>query len=517
MALTKEQKVMKQFVTILAHPKYFIKYAVKTQDQQDPENSCKPLPLEEKEYISHLIDLWYENNKICVLKSRQVIVSWTLLACNAWLALSGSNRDIYIKRTKWDDAIKLLERMMFIFDNIPDKFKQFMPKYKDDKLYTYKEGQITIPHLNTKIYAMASGQDQGRGETPTSILFDEFAFDEDDIFSYNTMKPAIQGAARVALISTPVKLFGDRDPFHRKIFEDRLGEGYEDLAPAKNEEFKKYNDHPSRFHVKYNPGNGFVAIKLHYTADPAKRDALWKKRARSGMDKVLWDVEMELSWETFAGAGVFSSEYNPEIHVLKHRREPDPNHPVLFRGWDFGGNHSVVVCQRVRQKLYVIDEFPNMGYNTREIAAHIQQECMQRYGDEFSYVEVIDPSGRWEGKTSTGLACKDVMNDLDMNIIAGVQDPTRRIDAVMKLLSTNSGGTPNLLFNPGLHMCNGGMIGGYHYPEKETQNQKINRPVKNQFSHIMDALEYVATKFDTNVSPMGRYIPKSGGGLNVKL
>lgn len=245
-----------------------------------------------------------------------------------------------------------------------------------------------------------------------------------------------------------------------------------------------------------NPGNGFRCVRLHYTAHPGKRSDEWKRSAKRGMPDKQWATEMELAWETYAGEPVYGREFNQAVHMRTERFEPDTNYSVLYRGWDFGGNHSCVVTQYIDGTLYVIDEFPNMGFNTRRIAKDIQEECFRRYGNSFTYVDVIDPSGMWEGKTSTGQACADVMKELGMHLIPGVQEPTKRIDAVMRLLTGLRNGKPQLQLNPSCSMLAEGFKGGYQYPEKETQNQKKNRPLKNEFSHIHDSLQYVATKID---------------------
>lgn len=254
-----------------------------------------------------------------------------------------------------------------------------------------------------------------------------------------------------------------------------------------------------------NPGNGFTTVRLHYTADPAKRSDEWKRKAFYGMSQKAINTEFEISWETFAGDPVYEGQFNREVHVLGERREPDPEFPTLIRGWDFAGNHSCAVVQYVRGRIYVIDEFPNMGYNTLRIAQDVVEECNMRYGAGFRYVEVIDPSALHEGKTAQGMSCAMVMSNsptepdpirrgLGLNVQLGIQNPDARKNAVMSYLMSNVKGKPALNLNPECHMLSAGFIGGYHYPEKETQNQKRNRPVKNEYSHIHDALQYACTR-----------------------
>jgi hypothetical protein len=257
-----------------------------------------------------------------------------------------------------------------------------------------------------------------------------------------------------------------------------------------------------------NKGNGFTCVELHYTADPDKRSPEWKKKASYGMDSKAWNTEMELSWETYAGSPVFGKEFNRELHVFKERVEPNREQPTIIRGWDFGGNHSCAVVQYIAGRVIVLDEYANLGYNTRRIARDVVEDCNLRYGQGFRFVEVIDPSGLHEGKTSTGQACADVMRDMNLEIIPGEQDPTRRVDAVMQFLISMKSGKPCLQLNPGCHMLIDGFLGGYHYPEHETQNQKKNRPEKNEYSHIHDALQYACTRIADIGNPEVFLLPK---------
>jgi len=246
-----------------------------------------------------------------------------------------------------------------------------------------------------------------------------------------------------------------------------------------------------------NKNNGFAFVKLHYTADPAKQSEEWKRKAKYGMEHKAWMTEMELSWQTYAGAPVYGSEFNEDLHVLDFRMDPNPEYPIILRGWDFGGNHSCAVGQYIRGTLFAIDEYPNMGFNTRRVAQMIHEDCQLKYGPNFRYIDIIDPSGMWEGKSSDGIACGDVMRELSLELVPGIQDVSRRIDSVMKLLTHMNNGLPKFQMNPECRFSIEGFKGGYHYPEKETQTQKQNKPVKNEYSHIHDCWQYMATRLDS--------------------
>lgn len=248
------------------------------------------------------------------------------------------------------------------------------------------------------------------------------------------------------------------------------------------------------FAVHRNPKNGFVVVEIDYYADPAKRDPEWVNEERRKMPPKQWAVEMERSWETYSGKAVYDKVFYRHLHVLSTPQVTDPNFPI-FRGWDFGGSQSCVIGQIIGPRLTILDELPNGGLNTRTFAPEVIAFCNQRYGTDYHYIDVVDPSSFWEGKTAEGKACTDVMRQFGIvPIAAPTNDPQKRTDAVSELMLRLVDGRPCLLLNPHCSMLIKGFEGGYHYPEKPTQARRMDRPVKNLYSHIHDALQYVALR-----------------------
>lgn len=249
-----------------------------------------------------------------------------------------------------------------------------------------------------------------------------------------------------------------------------------------------------------NKGNGFTVCELHYTADPAKRTKEWKRQAKSGMTQKAWDTEFEISWEVYSGQPVFGKEFNKDLHVLKTRREPDPEYPIL-RGWDFGGNHAVVTAQVIGGCLYLLDEWPTLGYNTRRIGQEIISDCHALYPEINHYVDYVDPSGLWDNsKAAEGKACAQILKEVySLKVVPGIQSVTKRIDSVMYLLTTIKEGKPLIQINPELPITIQAFQSAYAYPENPPKNVKANRPEKTHpYSDLMDCIQYIATKTTGN-------------------
>lgn len=207
--------MVQRLLAIKSHPKYFLKYCCFTKDGNNIDDPRRKFPFE-IEYHQRVCDIWFDNRLFIIGKSRQMTITWHMLAVHLWLGLTGANREIYFRRQTFEDAQKLLDDMEFIYDNIPDTVwpRDLLPeKHK-------KEGFLSFPEINTIFYAVSSGRDKLRGRTPTAVLLDEYAFQDDDEMVYSTIKPSLQGGARISIVSTPKALFAGDDPYFKKIMED---------------------------------------------------------------------------------------------------------------------------------------------------------------------------------------------------------------------------------------------------------------------------------------------------------
>jgi len=76
-------------------------------------------------------------------------------------------------------------------------------------------------------------------------------------------------------------------------------------------------------------------------------------------------------------------------------------------------------------------------------------------------------------------------------VVPSEQGLQARISSVDQMLSRIDG----ILIDPRCTRLINGFIGGYVYPEKVgSQNEFLQSPIKNQFSHVHDALQYLCAK-----------------------
>lgn len=183
------QKALREIA--LSDPVFFLKKCVTTMDEHDSQNPYKPLP--DKEYLWKIAEVWNQHNLILIAKSRQMMVTWLMVALHVWLALHPAKRVFFVSKKEVDaDALK--ERAAFIVQNLPEWIR---PKY------SVKYCLLRFPELNSQIEAVSQESDALRQYTASAILFDEMAFADKAREIYTAAKPTIVGGGKFTGISTP--------------------------------------------------------------------------------------------------------------------------------------------------------------------------------------------------------------------------------------------------------------------------------------------------------------------------
>ena len=118
---------------------------------------------------------------------------------------------------------------------------------------------------------------------------------------------------------------------------------------------------------------GFLAIRLHYSADPEK-DAEWARAARLGMPHAGWQREMEIDFEARGGDLVYPM-FDRNVHVRAMSVSGDA---TRYRGMDHG-MRSPTTC------LWAAVSQPSDPWHTHDVYFYreytrrgrtIQQNCL---------------------------------------------------------------------------------------------------------------------------------------------
>lgn len=232
---------------------------------------------------------------------------------------------------------------------------------------------------------------------------------------------------------------------------------------------------------------GVTVVRVHYTADPAKRSAAWQAEQQRGMSAAMWEREMEINFRVMLGKAWFP-EFRFEFHVAKEALKPFAGKPVI-RGWDYGLTPCTVFAQYgPKGELVVLAEVQSLDCGVTAHARVVAAESARYAG--LSFVDVGDPAGRQRAQSDES-TCVDILRDqFGIYVQDGPVSAVKRWEAVRTRLTTvtDSGG-PMLLIDPGCQWLIGGFTGGYR--RQKVGERYLEEPEKNEYSHTQDALGYI--------------------------
>ena len=193
-----------------------------------------------------------------------------------------------------------------------------------------------------------------------------------------------------------------------------------------------------------------------------------------------------------SGTAVYRETFKSSFHVVSEL-VPVSTYPLVI-GLDFGRDPCAIICQPDhRGRLLVLEEIiaEDIGLEL-QLQRGIKPVLMQeRYIGKMSIV-VGDPAGTAKStlyeETSFDMVKREGLNAFP----APTNDIDKRINAVDSWLLGQRDGGPALLIDkdrcPTLIRA---LSGGYRYARLRNGQRKPT-PDKNEYSHIMDALQYAA-------------------------
>jgi hypothetical protein len=188
--------------------------------------------------------------------------------------------------------------------------------------------------------------------------------------------------------------------------------------------------------------------------------------------------------------------FRKDIHVARSKLAPMPDIDLQL-GWDFGLTGACVFFQRTPTGRYIIlGEMHAQGKGTKrfgnEVKMHIF-ENMPLYWDK--HLVHGDPAGEQRAQTDEQTPFT-ILRSLGFNAQkAGTNDIALRIESVETCLGTLIDGYPKVLIDPECRQLIAGMEEKYEYERTAdttsgTGDSYRDSPVKNEWSHVQDALQY---------------------------
>jgi hypothetical protein len=255
--------------------------------------------------------------------------------------------------------------------------------------------------------------------------------------------------------------------------------------------------------------------KIHVTIQPSGRsqDADWIKHLPSGYYEDLqvgksedWiEVYIDGQWgKSLSGMPVYQRTFAYDFHVANDDIKPIGNadYPITI-GIDFGRTPSAIFLQRdPRGRVLALSEITseNMGLDTF-IQTKLNPHIANNYPG-YRFICAPDPAGFMKQQASE-MTLVDQLKQAGFHCVKPpTNDPDKRIAAVERLLSQQVEGKAMFLVDRRCVQLIKGFRSGYRYKVKKNGEME-EKPDKNEYSHIHDALQYGAAVIDMNIRGYG--------------
>ena len=181
--------------------------------------------------------------------------------------------------------------------------------------------------------------------------------------------------------------------------------------------------------------------------------------------------------------------FRRDVHVAKSDVAIMKDSPI-YVGIDFGLTPACVFGQRVRGRWLIIDELVAEDMGILRFSDLMKQKMAEYLPRNF--VIFGDPAGDHRAQTDESTPFQILRGRGISARPAPSNDVMLRLESVNVTLSRMIDGDSGLLIDPKCINIIKGFDGGYHYRRMQVSGERYDeKPNKNRFSHIHDALQYM--------------------------
>lgn len=188
--------------------------------------------------------------------------------------------------------------------------------------------------------------------------------------------------------------------------------------------------------------------------------------------------------------------WRDSVHVSPEPLEPIPGLPLLLLGADWGLTPAAVFGQRLADgRWHIVDEFVTENTGVIRFSEALTAYTRSRY--PLNEVAAVwgDPAGNVRSQNDERTAIEIMREHTGWRVRpAPSNEWTMRREVVVSALNRMVDGRPGFLLSPRCRVLRKGFSGGYHYRPiraSVTGRSYDDKPVKNEFSHPHDALQYL--------------------------
>jgi hypothetical protein len=193
------------------------------------------------------------------------------------------------------------------------------------------------------------------------------------------------------------------------------------------------------------------------------------------------------------GHPVFEGYWNPDMMIAKKALFPAPGRDIYI-GVDASGRHPAAIFAQLTplgqwQLMHEIT-YTDTSIGAVDFAKVLKQEIAAKFPNHTLRIWG-DPAGDWKSQNDERTYF-DILRaqDIDIKASPGLRIP-ERLETVKAVLGRLSQGQPSLLVCPSCKVLIRGMDGGYTYKDYNSAQPEQSQPIKNRYSDIQDALQYL--------------------------
>ena len=134
----------------------------------DPDPDKGIIRFQNWPHLKALVWLYQTQQRLLILKSRQVGVSWLYAAIALWVTQFHPGTAVAIFSKREVDSTAMKNRAKFMWEHQPEWMR--IPHGKDN------DELLEFPIMNSKIQSFPATEDTGRAEGATLVIIDEWAF-----------------------------------------------------------------------------------------------------------------------------------------------------------------------------------------------------------------------------------------------------------------------------------------------------------------------------------------------------
>lgn len=142
--------------------------------------------------------LWtlLSENRVIILKARQLGITWLCCAYALWMCLFQSGRTVLAFSQGQEEANEIVRRVKVMFERLPEWLREITPT-----LVTDNAGELVWSN-ESRIKSFPATKKAGRSFTASLVLMDETAWMEYGEQLYTAVKPTVDNGGQLIVFST---------------------------------------------------------------------------------------------------------------------------------------------------------------------------------------------------------------------------------------------------------------------------------------------------------------------------